>query len=140
MPVMARSAGPPHPVGLARRSRRVVHAAVIAAAALVLSTAISGAQGDKPGGPPGQVAKTQAATASPVQQAQVVAAARTAAVDQQAQHVQAQATKKQGVIERKAAGLQAPAAASAQPVAAPQAQTAAPAVGTSAVPATQSAA
>src|SRR3954451_8283704 len=120
---MARSAGLPHPDGLARRSRRVVHAAVIAAAALVLSTAISGAQGDKPGGPPEQVAKTQPATASPIQQAQVVAAARQSAVDEQAQHVEAQATKKQAVIDRKAARLQAAAAASAQPVATPQPQT-----------------
>ena len=49
---MARSAGHPIPVGLARRSRRVLAAAVVAATALVVPVAISGADGPKPPPPP----------------------------------------------------------------------------------------
>src|SRR3954447_26402650 len=104
---MARSAGPPHPVGLARRSRRVLHAAVIAAAALVLSTAISGAQGDKaPPDPTAKVEKKQAAVDNKLQQAQDEAAKKQAQVDQQAAHLQDETAKKQAEIDRKAAKLQ----------------------------------
>src|SRR3954454_10686310 len=107
MPVMARSAGPPHPVGLARRSRRVVHAAVIAAAALVLSTAISGAQGDKgPPGPNAKVVKQQADIDRKIQQAQNEAAKRQAQVDQQAAHLQSEAAKKQAQVDQQAAHVQ----------------------------------
>src|SRR3954465_12480090 len=103
---MARSAGPPHPVGLARRSRRAVHAAVIAAAALVLSTAISGAEGDKgPPDPTAKVEKKQADIDRKIQQAQDEAAKKQAKVDEQNQHLQQETAKKQGEIDRKASKL-----------------------------------
>ena len=106
---MARSAGPSHPAGLARRSRRAVHAAVIAAAALVLSTAISGAQGGGPPAPPdpaAKVEKKQVELDRKIQQAQDEAAKRQAQVDQQAAHLQEEAAKQQADIDRKAAKLQ----------------------------------
>src|SRR4051794_21005631 len=104
---MGRSAGPPHPVGLARRSRRVVHAAVIAAAALVLSTAISRAQGDNGApNPAAKVEKKQAEIDQQIQRAQDEAAERQAEVDEHAAHLQDEAAKNQADIDRKAAKLQ----------------------------------
>ena len=93
------------PVGLARRSRRVLAAACLAVLLLVFTATISGAKGGKDGpdaAKPTQAQKQQAEQDRKAQHVQEEAAKKQADLDRKAQHLQEEAAKKQAELERKA--------------------------------------
>jgi Skp family chaperone for outer membrane proteins len=112
---MARSAGFRFPVGLARRSRRVLAAALVALLALAVPVTISLAKGDGGhGGPPPHVVvvhspqelqKKQAEFDRQVQNVQDEAAKKQAEIDKQAQKLADETARKQAKIDEHAQHL-----------------------------------